>query len=138
MAFAISREDQAFQQQVESGVFSIDDFNHRAHLRLAYIYLSNNDRATCVTLVRTTLTGLLVKNDIEPANVYHETLTHAWIQLVENTMKNSPPTLSAECFIENNPQLFDKNILSKHYSEAVLNSDAAKAAFIAPNLKPIT
>ena len=137
LAFTISKEDQAFLRQVESGNFSIDDFNHRAHLRLAYIYLTNNDSTDSVTLVRNTLTALLEKHNIEPEAIYHETLTHAWVQLVERAMKNSPPVSAAESFIESNPQLFDKDILNNHYSETVLKSDAAKTSYIAPDLQPI-
>lgn len=39
--------------------FPVTNFDHRAHIRLAYIYLSANTTAQAVDRVRDTLTGLL-------------------------------------------------------------------------------
>jgi hypothetical protein len=52
MAHRLSTEDREFRAQFESGVFPLTEFNHRAHLSLAYGYLAEHDTETAHQLMR--------------------------------------------------------------------------------------
>lgn len=137
MKHLISTEDQEFKIQVESCEFPVPEFDHRAHLRLAYIYLVENDTGTAVQLMRDTLTGLLKHSGIDPSQKYHETLTEAWILAVHHFMNNTGTSESADDFIEKNTVMLDSKIMMTHYSAEVLFSEQARLSFVEPDLDPI-
>ncbi len=136
MSFSLSNEDVNFQQQVESCVMPVADFNHRAHLRLAYIYLSNCSVNIANQRVNQALHALLKHNNIEVSAKYHETLTQAWLLAVNHFMQQGVTALSANALIDKFPQLLDSNMMLNHYSAECLYSDKARAAFIEPDLEP--
>lgn len=43
MKYLISKEDLQFKNQIESCEFPVPDFDHRAHVRLAYVYPIGDD-----------------------------------------------------------------------------------------------
>lgn len=138
MKHEITEEDLAFMADVESGIYPVPEFDHRAHLRLAYIYLvKTNSTSESVSLVRKTLTGLLKHAGIEPSAKYHGTLTEAWLLAVHHFMHHTSNAKSADDFINQNPKLLDSKIMLTHYTGDVLFSEAAKVAFLEPNLDPI-
>ena len=138
MSHQISRADEKFKSDVESCKFSVPDFDHRAHLRLAYVYLvQTNNTDASVNLVRDALVGLLKHAGVDPSAKYHETLTEAWLLAVHHFMHNTSNTNSADDFIDQNPKLLDSKIMLTHYSDDILFSESAKKQFVEPNLEPI-
>lgn len=136
MKFTTTKDDLEFKTQMESCKFPASDFNHRAHLRLAYIYLSENNTEKSSELMRDTLNRFLVHNDVDPSK-YHTTLTKAWILAVHHFMNKTGGSSSADELINRNPELLDTKIMMTHYSAEVLFSDEARTAFVQPNLGPI-
>jgi len=132
-----SKEDQEFKNQVESCEFPVPEFDHRAHSRLAYVYLVENNTDIAVQLMRDTLTDLLKHAGVDPSQKYHETLTEAWILAVHHFMNNTDGSESADDFIEKNTIMLDSKIMMTHYSADVLFSEKARQYFIEPNLDPI-
>ena len=126
-----------FKNQVESCEFPIPDFDHRAHIRLAYIYLVEGSPDSAVNLMQDTLTGLLKHVGVDPSEKYHQTLTEAWILAVHHFMSKTDHCESADDFIEQNNVMLDSKIMMTHYSAEVLFSDAARKTFVEPNLDPI-
>lgn len=137
MNHTTSKADQQFKQQVESCEFPVTDFNHRAHIRLAYIYLADSSTQESIRLMRNTLMALLEHAGIEPSEKYHETLTEAWILAVHHFMSKTHWSESADDFIDQNPLMLDSKIMMTHYSTDVLFSDQARQSFVEPNLDPI-
>ena len=137
MKCLLSKEDQAFKILVESCAFPVVDFNHRAHIRLAYVYLAVNDIDQSIQLMREMLTALLKHAGIDPSQKYHETLTEAWILAVNHFMKDGDNYQSSDDFINKNQLMLDSKIMMTHYSAEVLFSDEARVAFVAPDLDPI-
>lgn len=137
MKHFLSKEDHIFKHQVESCQFSAADFDHKAHIRLAYIYLTENKTDQAVHLMRNTLISLLIHAGIDPSQKYHETLTAAWVLAVNHFMNRSDYCQSTNDLIENNPTLLNSKIMMTHYSAKLLFSDEARKAFIEPNLDPI-
>lgn len=105
---------------------------------IAYVYLvETNSTSESVNLVRQALTGLLKHAGVDPSAKYHETLTEAWLLAVHHFMCQTSNATSADDFIDQNSKLLDSKIMLFHYSDDVLFSEAAKTAFIEPNLEPI-
>lgn len=121
---------------MESGDFTASDFDHRAHVRLAYVYLAESDTEGACEQMRGTLVRFLERHGIDP-DKYHETLTRAWIMAVRHFMRKSASASSADAFIERNPELLDTDIMLTHYSAGVLFSDEARKRFVEPDLEPI-
>jgi hypothetical protein len=131
-----SIEDQNFRREFEACKIPPAEFNHRAHIRLAYVYLSEYDTDTAYQLMRSALLSFLEYHGVDISK-YHETITRAWIMAVRHFMENTPSSESSDIFIEKNPVMLDSKIMMTHYSAEVLFSDEARAKFVEPNLDPI-
>ena len=136
MAHHISTEDRDFLRQFESFSFEPGTFDHRSHVRLAYIYLCDHDVDTAHRKVRHALCGYLSHHDVDPSK-YHETITQAWILAVRHFMVHTPCASSASEFIAANPALLDSSIMLTHYSKNVISSDKARETFVEPDRDPI-
>jgi hypothetical protein len=136
MKHQLSADDRAFRTAFESGQFAPAQFNHRAHLRLAYVYLTEHDTDTAQQLMQQALLNFLQQHGIAVSK-YHETMTRAWVMAVRHFMERSPDTASSDDFIERNPMMLDSKIMLTHYSAELLFSDEARARFVEPNLSPI-
>jgi hypothetical protein len=136
MTHQVSPEDRRFRADFEAGGLTPEAFDHRGHIRLAYVHLAEADPDTALASLRSDLQSFLRHQGI-PASKYHETLTRAWILAVRHFMATSPPAASADDFIDRNPGLLDSGIMMTHYSTDLLFSQEARARFIEPNLDPI-
>jgi len=136
MKHLLSVEDQDFRRVFETCKFPPAEFNHRAHIRQAYVYLSEHDTDSAHQLMRSALLSFLEYHGVDVSK-YHETVTRAWIIAVRHFMENTPSCDSSDSFIESNPRMLDSKIMMTHYSAEVLFSDEARAKFVEPNLEPI-
>src|SRR6187200_145694 len=106
MKHEVSKSDLEFLAAFEAGAFAPADFSHRAHVRLAYVYLAESDVNLALERMRAALLMFLSHHGI-PASKYHATLTRAWLLGVSHFMHPSPEASSADDFIERNPILLD-------------------------------
>jgi len=135
-AHSVSADDRRFCADFAACRIQPGAFDHRAHIRLAYIYLAEHDAETSLTLMRSALLAFIQRHQI-PVAKYHETLTQAWILAVRHFMAISPAGESAADFIADNPSMLDPRIMLTHYSTEVLFSEEARARFVEPNLEMI-
>lgn len=136
MTHLSSEADQAFRRHLEACEVAPADFDHRAHLRLAYVYLTEGDSEAAHAAMRRAIHGFIECNDVDPSK-YHETITRAWILAVRHFMERTPACTSFDAFIEHNPVMLDSKIMLTHYSREQLFSDEARASFVEPDLDPI-
>jgi hypothetical protein len=136
MSHVLSSDDRRFREDFEACRVEPGAFDHRAHVRLAYIYLAENDAETALTLMRGALQAFIQHNKV-PVAKYHETLTRAWILAVRHFMAMTPVAVSSADFIARNPGIVDSKIMLTHYSTEVLFSPEARARFVEPNLERI-
>ena len=134
--YRLSVDDRSFREEFEAGRVPPEAFDHRAHVRLAYIYLAEHTVDTALPLMRNALRAFIAFNGI-PASKYHETLTRAWILAVHHFMSAAAGAASADAFIETHPRLLNPEIMLSHYSGESLFSPEARAHFVEPNLDPI-
>ena len=135
----LSAQDCEFRSAFEACSVAPSEFNHEAHVRLAYIYLVEGDTDSAVRKMRESLLAFLQHNGIPPGK-FHETLTRAWVLAVRHFMDisgNKSGSVSAPDFIARNPELLDSKIMLTHYSASVLFSADARESFVEPDLDPI-
>src|SRR4030095_2018801 len=131
----LSPDDHDFRSAFEAGAVAPSQFNHEAHVRLAYVYLVESDVESAVQRMRDALLNFLVHNGI-PRSKFHETITRAWVLAVRHFMNRSTSTSSAD-FIAKNQEVLDSDIMLTHYSASVLFSPDARTSFVEPDLDPI-
>ncbi len=136
MKHRISPEDDRFRCAFEALQLEPGEFDHAAHVRLAYVYLCEGSVESAVGRMRSALLAFLAHLQIGQAK-YHETITRAWIMAVDHFMNQSAPCSSAADLLRINPQLLDSKIMLTHYSAEVLFSPAARQAFVEPNIQSI-
>lgn len=136
MSHFLSDDDQLFRRKFEAGGISPSTFNHRAHLRLAYIYLVELDTDAAYLRMQRTLTNFLNLHEIDPEK-FHHTMTFAWILAVRHFMEKTPSAASADAFIDQHPMMLDTRIMMTHYSHERMFSAEARAKFVEPDLDPI-
>jgi hypothetical protein len=136
MKHSLSDDDRRFRADFEAGRLPAAQFDHRAHVRLAYTYLAESDADAATTRMRTALLAFLRHHGI-PIAKYHETMTRAWILAVRHFMETSAASASADAFIDDNPRLLDAKIMMTHYSAGLLFSEEARSRFIEPDLGQI-
>ena len=131
----LSEEDRSFRSAFEACTVAPSQFNHAAHVRLAYVYLVESDVEQAVQRMREALLRFLEHNGI-PRSKFHETITRAWVLAVRHFMDRST-SASSDNFITRNQELLDTRIMLTHYSASVLFSPDARASFVEPDLDPI-
>ena len=136
MSHTPSSEDRLFQSRVESCLLPLTDFDHRGHLRLAYVYLSDHDVDSAHEMMRRALRRFLDHNGVDPTK-YHETITRAWLLAVRHFMGRCSESNSADSFMESDPRMLDSEIMMTHYSAELIFSDEAREQFVQPDLSPI-
>ncbi len=136
MAHLASAEDQLFRAEFESGTFPPSAWDHRAHVRLAYVFLTEHKDDVAFSMMQQALLGFLESNGFD-ASKYHDTMTRAWILAVRHFMARTPSSDSADSFIDQNPELLDSKIMMTHYSAEALFSEEARKQYVEPDLDPI-
>ena len=131
-----SAADRTFRSDFENGRVTPAQFDHRAHVRLAYVYLTEGGVDAAADAIRNALLVFLERHGIDAAK-YHETLTRSWILAVRHFMERTPAASSADAFIAANPVLLDSKIMLTHYSASLLFSSEARSQFVEPDLQAI-
>lgn len=142
---ATDLRDEAFLAQFEACTLSSAHWTHRAHLRVAYLYVTRCGWEGAIPKVTAGIRAYNQSQGIvdSPTGGYHETMTVAWLHLVVAMLAEYGPTpLDSEApssldFLEAQPQLRDKTLLSRYYSRACIGSPEAKCSFIPPDLAPL-
>ncbi len=135
---AVSVSDLAFRAAFDAGGIAPSAFDHRAHVRLAYVHLVEHGIAGAPQAMRASLQGFLATHGIA-ASKYHETLTRAWTLAVAHFMTRcgSEAFEAFEAFEAHGTPLFDSRVMLTHYTPGRLFSDMARATWVEPDLDPI-
>lgn len=116
-----------------------EQWTHRAHLKVAYLYLQQFSFAETLERLRIGIKAYNAAHGIQdtPTGGYHETLTQVWLQLVHATLRQFGPAETADAFFDAQTQLSSKRTPLLFYSRDLVMSAEAKQAFVVPDLAPL-
>jgi hypothetical protein len=128
--------EQQLIEDFEHGVLSVGSFHHADHVHLAFAYLQRQPVLSALEKFSAALRRFAAAN--HRPNLYNETITWAYLLLIHERMAKldgSTEALRWETFALANPDLFiwKPGILSRYYSEALLQSELAKKTFLFPD-----
>ena len=124
--------DDPFVQALHDGGVAPERFGHRDHVRVAWLLLSRHGAAAGSDTFAAGLRRFAAAHDV--ADRYHETLTQFWLRLVAHAMGERPELDDPDVFVKAFPALLDKSLPERHWSRELLWSDAARRAFVEPDL----
>jgi hypothetical protein len=109
-------------------------FRHKEHVKLTWLYLRKYTLLETVGKVSEALKMFATANGAP--QLYNETLTWAYIFLINERMARLDAKHTWDEFYAAHPDLFNwnENILKTFYREETLNSELAKRVFILPDL----
>ena len=133
------QSDNELLELFERQKISNDDWTHTLHIRVASIYLKKHDFDIALEKVKSGIKKLNSENKVPETQFrgFHETLTVAWLRLVQTKLNTSDASTSLHLLVEY-PELLNSRLLNDYYSHERLMSLEAKACFIEPDLKHLT
>ena len=127
--------DQDFRDAFEALKIPSDMFHHREHLRVAWIYSRHFAYEQALPRI---LQGIQAFAKHHAANdKYHHTITVAWARLVSQAVRSAPHAPDFNTFATTHPHLLNPRLLEDYYSTGRLQSDAARRAWIEPDLRSL-
>ena len=124
--------DDQFTLAFETCELPGEEFHHRGHLRLAWIYLRRYGTPEAGARIAESIRRFAAHHG--KADRYHQTMTQAWLTLMEAASAGVAEWASFEDVVAAFPDLLDKSVLRRYYSGLVLESEAARSSFVQPDL----
>lgn len=124
-------------ERFEAADIGVGEFDHEAHVQVAWRYLQDTGLAEAIARYCTALERLTRKLGAQAT--YHETITWFFmITVADRIARDGNPDWPA--FKAANPDLITdaRSLLARHYSNAHLNSELARRQFVLPDLAPVT
>jgi hypothetical protein len=124
--------DDALVEAFEAARLGSGEFRHREHVRAAFVYLARHDDfAEAACRFRRALRRFAAAHGV-PGR-YHETVTWAYLALINERMRASRCADSSE-LLRRYPELLDgRGLLARHYDvDRLLGSSRAREVFLLP------
>ena len=128
--------DTEFAEQFTACTLPPAEFNHRGHVRIAWIKLQRHGFDDAV---RVTCEGIRAyATSLGAATKFHWTITEALMHLL-HAGGASDRTLPFDRFLDHNAALLAdaRGRIALHYSDALLDTGDARTRFVAPDLAPL-
>jgi hypothetical protein len=128
--------DDEFIEQFEAGTLPFDQWHHRAHVKLAYLYLVRHGSEISMIKLRDGIRAYNAANRVSdsPTSGYHETQTQFWLRIIHTTVQEYGSLATADEFFDFHPQLSQKKIHRLFYSAGLFTSPLARREFVEPDL----
>lgn len=132
MATPICDDDHALVQTFEAGREPAGGFHHREHVRVAWYYLQRHALPEALSRFSSTLRAFAAAQG--KPNLYHETITVAYILFINERLDGAARDMPWEEFAARHPELlgWKPSLLDRYYSDATLKSDRARRTFVLP------
>jgi hypothetical protein len=132
-------DDEKFLEQFETTALPLEEWHHKQHIKVAYLYLRRFPFEAAMVRMREGVKAFNAAKKIPESLTrgYHETMTQAWMRLVYFTLCEYGPGADADTFYEQNPQLSQTKTLRFFYTKEVLQTAEAKAGFVGPDVVPL-
>lgn len=130
-------DDGEFMAAFHSGSMARQPFRHEHHMRTAWLLLRREPLGKVAAEVRQGIGAIAAAHRAH--DLYHETITQAFLHLVAAAIHGAPPGEDWRGFRGRNPELmaWPSPLLARHYSQRLLVSDQARHTFAAPDLSPL-
>ena len=127
--------DQELIEQFENGTLPNEGFHHREHVRTAFLYLTKYPVLEALQIFSRTLRRFAEARG--RPQLYHQTITWAYIFLIQERMARAGSKQSWEEFARDNPDLlmWKDGILTRFYRSETLTSELARTVFLLPDLR---
>ena len=126
--------DEAFARAFEAGAVTPEEFDHAAHLRVAWVYLREAGSAdAALPRMRDAIQRFAAAAGA--AQKYHETITVVWMRVLEGAGAQVPRPCELTELLRQRPELADKNLPMKYYSRERLFSEDARERYVPPDLE---
>ena len=111
-------------------------WTHRAHVRMAFLYLRRHALDEAHVLLRVGIIRLNAAHGLveTPTRGYHETLTRAWLAIVRELARGAEADSSG--FIDAHATQLVSDAPLRHYTRERILSLEARARFVEPDLAP--
>ena len=115
------------------------EWNHTAHLRIAWLHLERQGLDAAHVLMRVGIIRLNAAHGLveTPERGYHETLTRVWLVLVADARRRDRGA-DSHAFVAAHTHALGRDAPLRHYSRDRLFSLAARARFEPPDLAPLS
>ena len=128
--------DEAFTREFEQLTLPPEYFDHRGHLRLAWLYLRQYPLEEAIARVASGIREYA--SSLGATDKFQHTLTEAIVRI----MAARPALATAgtlEGYLAENPDLVTdiQAVLSRYYSAGLLQSPQARSGFVDPDLEPL-
>ena len=125
--------DQELREQFERGTLPNESFRHREHVRMAFLYLTEYPALKALQAFSEALQKFAAAHG--KPQLYHETITWAYILLIRERMARAGRPEDWEEFARNNADLlrWKDGVLQKYYRAETLTSDLARTTFLFPD-----
>ena len=122
--------DEAFLAAFQDTSLPRAQWTHEAHVRMAFLMLSRGEGLDEIR------EGIRRYNAAQRSSGYHETITIAFVRLVQAALVQTPG-IDWFAFAQAYPALFPPQVLERHYAPETLRSPEARATFVAPDRQPL-
>lgn len=130
-----SMSDDAFVTAFETCELPGEMFRHPEHVRLTFIYLRRHGFDGARMRISEGIRRYALHNGA--AQKYHETITIAWLRIVQDAMAKISDGAGFEDMLTAFPELLNKGALLEFYSSELLATDRARVAFVEPDRKSL-
>ena len=126
-------DDVTLVRSFEAGEVPPDGFHHRDHVRVAWWYLRESPLPEALGRFVSALRRFAAAQ--RKPDLYHETITTAYLLLINERLDDGGRDLGWEEFARRNPDLltWKPSILARFYREDTLASARAKRTFVMPD-----
>ena len=128
-------DDATFVARFEDGTLPEAEFDHRGHVRLAYLYLGTYGFGGTLDRISSGIRAFATAHGAPEK--YHETITVAFVSIVNERRAKHTPPLPWNAFVERNPELLDSRLLSHYYARETLKSEQARRTFVLPGYSEV-
>lgn len=115
-----------------AGQLPAKDFGHRDHVQAGFALLQRGDFAEAARTYARAI-GAMARAAGHPEK-FHMTITIAMLSAIAERMSDDCPDFGA--LEDQNPELFDRDFLYRHYSKERLACDRARLTFLLPDKTP--
>ena len=123
--------DEAFARAFENGSVTPAEFDHVAHVRVAWVYLRETASVDeALPRMRDAIRRFAAAAGA--SHKYHETITVLWMRLLADVKARGASGELCDV-LRAHPALADKELPLQYYSRERLFSDEARAAWVEPD-----